>query len=64
MMLRYMNLKERLEITRVVVAILLMMIAIAGMFDSNEGWVWFLISGVIIYPSQINIDLREREDGQ
>lgn len=61
-MIRYLNLKERFEVTRVCVAIFCIVIAAIGALLKGDGWIWFLLSGVIIYPSQITIDLRERND--
>ena len=54
-----MTLREKLEVTRVIVSVFLLITAIYGVFNSSVGWGWFLLVGAVLYPSQINIDFRE-----
>ena len=51
--------KEKLEVTRVVVAMIMLLTAMYGLFNHSDGWGWFLLVGAILYPSHINIDFRE-----
>lgn len=60
--MRYLNLKEKLDVTRVVVAILLLFVATFGFFNHSDGWGWFLAVGLVLYPTSINIDFREYQD--
>ncbi len=53
------TLKEKLEVTRVIIALLLLITAIYGSLEYATGWGWFLIAGTILYPTNINIDFRE-----
>ena len=54
-----MTYKEKIEVARVIVAVMLFFAAIFGMVNHADGWVWFLLIGALIYPTHINIDFRE-----
>lgn len=52
--------KESLEITRVLVAIFMLVTSVFGFIGDLVGWGWYLLAGIVIYPSQINIDFRDK----
>lgn len=56
-----MTFKEKLEVTRVVIAVLLLTVCVFLVFDNKDGWGWFMFCGMFLYPQQINLDFRERE---
>lgn len=53
------NYKEKLEVARIVVATMMLLTSMYGLFNHSYGWGWFLLVGIILYPSHINIDFRE-----
>lgn len=57
--MRYLNLKEKFDVTRVVVACLLLIVSVFVAVSNVDGWGYYLVAGVFLYPSQINIDFRE-----
>jgi len=56
-----MNLKEIVDVLRVVISTSLLVVSGYMAIISNvDGWGWFLFAGLFIYPTQINIDFKER----
>lgn len=59
--------KDKLDIVRIAVASIMMVTAIYGMIEHRDGWGWFLLVGIIMYPTTINVyidgEKKDEENG-
>jgi len=50
---------EIISISRVVISACLLILSGWLAVDSIGGWGWFLLTAILIFPNQVNIDFRE-----